>query len=878
MSGTHFSSSFLFVLMLGSYLMAATSQPAMAVEKEVENAVAEKIVKTKVVTDKAVAKGYTLIHDKYSDYCIRYEVLSPASVRKAAQDLQYYLRLATDVQLKIVFKEDESCRAYIHLGASYVAANAGITDKALADESYRLVTREGDIFIVGKDTSDDAHTLLGGTSNGTRNGVSTFLEDYVGVRWLMPGEVGEDVLPQSEIIIPELNRYEVPGFENRRIAYIQNDNPLVQQWLQRQKQGYSLQLNHYHNFLQMIPAKEYDKHPDWFPEMEGERPRPVGRYKLETTNQELLQAVASRVDEAFKKDKSLYSFSISPSDSGGWSTSRESLALYDRDPHGRQSITPLVLDFYSKVADLVGKTHDERLVCGYIYTNYLYPPSNGIPHLPNNLCLVLAPDISYGYGLYREKTRKDLDLLLQQWSKATPQVAYYDLPVNLLQTVGAPNPPGVEILTYLYPKIAGAGMRGVYMYGVSAWGHGALTNYLLAKLNWNPQANIKEITRDYFLRAYGEEAGYLMHEIYSLLDSANKEFHLQNERAGYRLTPSLLKAVYLPVLGDIQGKFTKAQGLVKTHKQHLRLWMFQGNMNHFYTYLQDAGMVALDKDSVFGDKMLNTNQPTNSSLTGLELSLAPVSDEDESPYKLRLRLMVDKVKKLFDDWSSSKTHDERYSPVITIIETAAMLRGHSLLALYPAQDGEVDITFNKVVDFGESVRYHLLDNKGLTLQKGDVIEGQTLRKYMKNKNVYYLDIVSKQAIVRPVVTGAEMALASQQKTDGLHLFGAIGTLEFMVPKNVTNFSVSLHTESKHENAAADIYAPEGQLVASLDTNAHMSSNIVVKVTGESLGIWKLVGKDSIAGVADDVWLQLDNRLTPWVIARSDNTIDTVIGK
>lgn len=867
MFGTHFSSSGQFALILGSSLLAATSQPAMAVENAVE----------KAVTEKVVVQSYTLIHDKYSDYCIRYEILSPASVRQAARDLQYYLRLASDVQLKIVFKEEKACHAYIHLGASDVAASMGITAQVLVDESFRLVTQEGNLFIVGKDSADGAHTSHGGTSTGTRNGVSTFLEDYVGVRWLMPGEVGEDVPKQREVVIPELDRYEVPGFENRRIAYIQNDNPLVQQWLQRQKQGYSLQLNHYHNFQQIIPAKQYDEHPDWFPEMDGERPRPTERYKLETTSPELVQAVARRVSAAFKKDKSLYSFSISPSDSGGWSTSIESLAFYDHDIHGRRSITPLVLNFYRNVAALVAKAHDDRLVCGYIYTNYLYPPSKGIPQLPNNLCLVLAPDISYGYGLYRETTRKDLEMLLQQWSMATPQVAYYDLPVNLLQSVGAPNPPGLEILTYLYPRIAEARMRGVYMYGVSAWGQGALTNYLLAKLNWNPQANVKEIAREFFQRAYGEEAGNAMQELYSLLGSANKEFHLHNENAGYRLTPVLLKAVYVPVLGKMQSLFAKAQRLVKTKKQHLRLWMFQRNMYQFFTYLQNAGLAELDKNSVFADKALSENRPVVA-LSGQELSLAPESDESESPNKLRLRLMVDKVKRFFEEWSSSRLREEQYFPSIAKLETVTMLRGRSLIALYPEQDGVLEINFPKVVDFGESVRYSLLDDNGLTLQTGNVSENYTLRENMTNKNIYYLNIFSNQAIVRPQISGANVALATQQKSGGLHLFGKFDTLEFVVPKKVSDYLVSLYTESKSENAAADIYAPGGRLVASLDTNARMSSSVVVKVADGEHGIWKLVGKASSAGIADDVWLQLDKRLAPWVVARSDKTVDSVVGK
>ena len=584
----------------------------------------------------ALADPVQFIKDGKSDFCIRRSVVAPSSVVAAARDLQRYVQRATDAYLPIVFREEGRCQHYIHLGESSLAAD-------LPFEAYRIVTRNGDIHITGKDTKDGKLTPTGGTSHGTSNGVYTFLEDYLGVRWLMPGEVGEDIPRSKDVRIPDLDRIDTPGFDNRLIPYIQNENPLAQQWLRRQKQGYSLQINHYHNFRHLLPAEEYEQHPEWFAQLDGKRPRPGDRYKLETTNPDLIRFVASRIREDLRRMPSLYSYSISPSDSGGWSTSPESHVFYDHDPHGKVSVTPLVLDFYRNVAAEVGKEYPDRILCGYVYTSYLYPPSQGIPELPDNLCLVLAASISYGYGLHRDSTRRDFEELLRTWPKATHNISYFDLPVNLLQSFGAPNPPGLEILAYLYPRLADAGMRGMYMFGINAWGQGALTNYLLAKLNWNPRANVSELAREFFLRAYGNKAGPIMQELYEHVDDANKKFHQQDAHAGFRLTPLLLQKVYKPLLPDMERLFNNAQHAAATPQQRQRLWMFQVNMNRFMHYLEDAGIADFERESIFSDSAMNEFRPERA-LSGLEMALASKPDAEDVPaYKLRLRQLRDKV-------------------------------------------------------------------------------------------------------------------------------------------------------------------------------------------------------------------------------------------
>src|SRR5690606_11024692 len=118
------------------------------------------------------------------------------------------------------------------------ATAADVTIQGIAEEGFRILTRNGNLYILGLDTaarigppndswgwrSDNAEYQLqpdipgpqltkdGGFSNGTANGVYTFLEDYLGVRLLMPGEFGRDVPHKSTFEVPDIDRVEAPAF------------------------------------------------------------------------------------------------------------------------------------------------------------------------------------------------------------------------------------------------------------------------------------------------------------------------------------------------------------------------------------------------------------------------------------------------------------------------------------------------------------------------------------------------------------------------------------------------------------------------------------------------------------------------------------------
>ena len=191
----------------------------------------------------------TLVKEGRSGFVILHAPLAPASVRTAATELQHYLEKATRAKIPVVTNDAPS--PFIALGDTTVARAAGIVARDVPLEGFRIVSRDGNLFIVGPDTGDGEKTRQGGTSAGTLNGVYSFIEDYLDVRWLLPGEMGEDAPQRSTVLIPAIDRTNQPVFLNRRLPGVQNSQPAVQQWSQRQKLGYSMQLEHSHNWQQI---------------------------------------------------------------------------------------------------------------------------------------------------------------------------------------------------------------------------------------------------------------------------------------------------------------------------------------------------------------------------------------------------------------------------------------------------------------------------------------------------------------------------------------------------------------------------------------------------------------------------------------------------
>ena len=269
-----------------------------------------------------------------------------------------------------------------------------------------------------------------------------FLETAVGVRWLMPGDVGEEIPALKALTVSATDRTETPSFSARAIHDIQNGlrppNPgdrgpqEVDRWLLRRKcpnifdrlpnrfdesSSSREKILYGHSWSLYITPDDMKAHPE-FQAVSG------GKGKFCTSNPEAIALFAQRVVEWLDKHPGEAVRAHFPAGRGRF--------LQMPEVHGprheglaRQCFgsTPVILKFYNDVAGIVGRKYPDRILGGLVYYNYMYPPSTPVKMEPN-VHLVLAALNYYGWGLAKPVYREEFPRLISAWTAVTPNLGY----------------------------------------------------------------------------------------------------------------------------------------------------------------------------------------------------------------------------------------------------------------------------------------------------------------------------------------------------------------------------------------------------------------------------------------------------------------------
>jgi hypothetical protein len=166
-----------------------------------------------------------------------------------------YVRKSTGATLRLVDVAAEPLPAegiLVHIGRSEYADRVAGRDLDTLDPSGYLIR-----------AVDDRHLLVAGsTSEGTEFGSYEFLERFVGVRWLLPTEVGDYVPERQDLVVPAgTDIRDEPAF--MQVVAVAS-KPSHQLWARRQR--FWTRLNFHHNLVNLFPPATYTKsHPEFFP-------------------------------------------------------------------------------------------------------------------------------------------------------------------------------------------------------------------------------------------------------------------------------------------------------------------------------------------------------------------------------------------------------------------------------------------------------------------------------------------------------------------------------------------------------------------------------------------------------------------------------------
>jgi hypothetical protein len=461
----------------------------------------------------------------------------------AAADLRDYLEKATGARLDVVeegkLAAARPAGAKIFVGAT-TAAKRMVDLAKLQPEGFVLKAEGGDLFIVGRDATD-----AGMAVNGTFNGVCEFLERFVGVRWLMPGPLGE-IVPRQPTLRANIEREirQEPLFWQRKIREVRTSGhrndmikivsgwgisveewqakfapAVVNPWFRHQRLGTRVDVNAGHSFGGWW-NKYHEKYPDIFAlQPNGTRINSSVRERLCVSNPTLWDLVAREKITELRANPKLTAASIGPNDGGGGNkfcscaTCRswdgpEAQAMYrknpkvDPGPGGSGPFPPLsdrYFRFYNEVAKRVKQELPDRFLGVTAYSLYRKAPTL-VDKLEDNLIVAYVAPNSMVNDAMREEARRDFDA----WSRKAQQLMMR--PNLLAQPVGLP----VLYARKLADDIRFFAARGMritdYASCFGNWGTQGLNYYVLAKLLWDPQQEVEALIDDYCQSAYGRGA------------------------------------------------------------------------------------------------------------------------------------------------------------------------------------------------------------------------------------------------------------------------------------------------------------------------------------------------------------------------------------
>lgn len=484
-----------------------------------------------------------------------------------------------------------------------------VADDSLPHDGFEIRREKNGIIIAGNDSMPEGTWAL--PSHGTLWGVCEFAERFLGVRWLFPGPLGEDV-PRQKTLRIELKEpiRGQPGFAARSVAYLgESDREIaprflpVLDWMKHQRLTNSLHpfvTGYGHSWDDYLKPADIEAHPEWKPSSGNfERNGKVTFFC--TTAPGLVELFAKRVIESMDRNPKREMSSISPTDGGGFCTCERCKPLIDTDPHGKPSHARAMLTFYQQVGEIIARERPGRRLGGFVYYNYQYPPANA-PKLPDNVSLCWAPLNYYGYGLLKPLYRAEFEGVMRRWSEITPHLFYHNYSTWMRSFHGAPLPVSVDILKRELPAAAQSKAWGARMVGTSAWGVNAPINYLLAKQLWNPQLDVSTTLNEWLERAYGPGWQH-MRTLYDELDAkmaAHKEAQSPIYKgANYEVNEEVMKTIYAPLFATMERHYRATLAECATEVQRQRLAMFGHNLTQLHFALRKAGLIADDAKSIF---------------------------------------------------------------------------------------------------------------------------------------------------------------------------------------------------------------------------------------------------------------------------------------
>jgi len=405
----------------------------------------------------------------------------------AATELHDYLRKISGADVPVVTSPATS-PTLIRLGTFGTEPVQGWAGRRPAAEGFALQTEGRTLWIVG------------GDARGALNGVYELLEGELGVRWFMPGDLGEDLVERKTILLPTVSRTGAPGFPAVR-GFIWAGGPGASAWERRARAAVgSPQAFFGHNWSNIVAPTAQNKrdHPQWFALNKG-----VRTDQLCSANPEVVRITVEKAREFFARNPDAPLFSISPNDGLGFCEDERCRAVDRMYGVSDGSLTDRLVHYANQVLEELGRTHPDKQVGILAYLDYTRPPVSVRPH-PNFATLVCHTPWEFCHIHALDDTTCPLNRrfvsYVQGWTRVCRHVGVYDYYGHF--DVFTPWPIVHDIRRDL-PFLRRLGVDRFMSETQQHWANQGLNFYLGSKLAFDPGRDPEALLADYYGRFYG---------------------------------------------------------------------------------------------------------------------------------------------------------------------------------------------------------------------------------------------------------------------------------------------------------------------------------------------------------------------------------------
>ena len=479
------------------------------------------------------AKEVYLFRNGKSAYEIIVSNAASGAEKKAASELQKYLKEMTGFTLPILTDNTrEEGKTEILIGKTNRENGDFVIDrKTLGADGFQILT------------SGKRLAITGGGDRGTLYGVYSLLESF-GCRFFA---VGVESIPKVKKLTVSLPNplIEKPAFEYRDVFWspvfdtdislklkingTHTNQGAVQRYIpQELGGGVRFTKPHLvHTFHYLIPAAEYfEKHPEYFSEINGQRKCDYLYTQLCLTNPDVLRMAIDTVKTWLREDPEGSIVSVSQDDSyiiESYCTCKACAAIDAEE----ESHAGTLLRFVNAVADAVKEDFPDATIETLAYQYSLKPPKITKPR--ENVIIRLCTGGCSAHPIEQCPQNAGPKSNIINWSKICNRLYIWDYTTNFAHYLTP-----VPNLNNLQPNarfFAENNVKGVFEQGNYQGGKsgefGELRAYMLAKLLWDPYTDIETHKQEFLDGYYGSASPFVkeyIETIHGFFEPADNHF------------------------------------------------------------------------------------------------------------------------------------------------------------------------------------------------------------------------------------------------------------------------------------------------------------------------------------------------------------------